>query len=181
MPFKQWTDEEVLNDFDLDKYLVQQVSAIKEADESVISSISVQDDNELVVPLLANSRYFVEFFIIYTAIEAADLRIGWSVPTGASMDWTHSGLAGGHPTGGTDNSAIGRSSRTHLTESEEGWVGGAQDSGSNVINCTVPGEGHVETGGFDGNLQFRWAQWTSNATASIVYANSLIIAQKLTD
>lgn len=181
MPFKQWSDGEILTEADLDKYLIQQVSAIKEADESVASSTTVQNDNELFVPLLANSRYYIEYFIVYSALEAADLKIAWSVPSGASMDWTHGGLAGGHPTGGTDNTALGRISRNALTETSEGWIGAAQDSGSAVIQCVVPGEGHVTTGATAGNLQFRFAQWTSNATASIVYANSLIIAQKLTD
>lgn len=180
MPFKQWSDDEVLNDFDLDRFLIQQVSAIKSVDETVASSIVPQNDNELFVPLLANSRYFVEFFLIYTAIEAADIDLKWSLPAGAVMDWTHGGLAGGHPTGGTDNSALGRISRTHLSEGTTGWIGGAEDSGPAVINCVIPGEGHIDTAGTAGNLQLQWCQHTSNATVTTVYANSLLIAQKLT-
>lgn len=169
MPFKLFSDGEVLEaDDDVDRFWIQQASVIKSADESVTSSAVLQNDDHLVVGLLANSQYWIELFLIYQAGTTEDLALGFSVPSGAALYWTHGGLRGG-ATGSVDNI-----SRTFLDESGAGWIGG---TGANAV---VMGEGRVVTGGSAGNLQLRWAQNTSGGTATIVRAGSILIAQRLT-
>lgn len=182
MPFKQWTDDEILTEEDLDRFLVQQSHKVKQADESYTSGVggNVQNDDELFIPVLANQQYHLEFLIVYSAKEGEDLEIGWSAPSGSVLHWTHGGLAGGHPSGGTDNTAIGRISRTYLSLGSQGWIGGVEDSGGNVITAGVIGEGHLTTGGSAGNFQFRFGSHFSASTGVIVKAGSTVILQKLT-
>lgn len=172
MPFKQFSDDEVLTYDVVNRYFVQQTSVIKSADETVTSSVTLQNDDHLSVAVLANSQYFVEFFIIYDAIQAADIQIGWSAPSGATFDWTHGGL------GTSATTSVGPVSRNYRTLSDVGTIGGP--SASSGTNAVIPGEGRLVTVGSSGNLVFRWAQNTSNATGSVVKANSVLIVQRLT-
>jgi hypothetical protein len=173
MPFKQFADDEVLYAADVMRYWVQQVHALKTADETVTSSTTAQNDDHLVVPLLASSRYWIEFFIIYDAVQAADIKIQWSVPAGSTLRWTHGGLG----TGVT--STIGEVSRFFRSQSDIGTVGGPAVGGG--TNAIIPGEGWIDVAGTPGNLQLQWAQNVANATGTVVRANSLLIAQRLTD
>lgn len=172
MPFKQFADDEVLTYDVVNRYFVQQTSVIKPGDETVASSITLQNDNDLAVSVLANSQYFVEFFIIYDAIQAADIQIGWTAPSGATFDWTHGGL------GTSAVASVGAVSRNYRVLADVGTVGGpAAASGTKAV---IPGEGRLVTGVNAGTLQLRWAQNVSNVTGTIVHANSVLIVQRLT-
>lgn len=171
MGFKQWTDDEVLTEADLDKYLIQQVHMIKTADQTVTSSTILVPDDELAVSLLANTTYWLEFFLIYDAIQAADLKLGWAYPTSAQMHYSHGGLRAGA------TSTVDQISRTYFPETGFPTIGGpAAASGTNSV---VMGEGIVITAGSSGELRLRFAQVTSNATGTVLKANSIIICQKL--
>lgn len=172
MPFKQFADDEVLTYDTVNRYFVQQTSVIKSADETVTSSTTAQNDDELFVDVLANTQYFVEFFIIYDAIQAADLKIQWTAPSGSTFDWTHGGL------GTSTTSTSGSVSRNYRALGDVGTVGGpAASAGTNTI---IPGEGRLVTGGSAGLFRLQWAQNTSNATGAIVRARSVLLVQRLT-
>ncbi len=172
MPFKQFADGETLTYDVVNRYFVQQTSVIKSADETVTSSTTLQNDDHLSVAVLANSQYFVEFFIIYDAIQAADIKIGWTGPSGATFDWTHGGLAL------SATSTSGSVSRLYRALGDIGTIGGP--SASSGTNAIIPGEGRLVTSGNSGNLQFQWAQNTSSATGAVVKTNSVLIVQRLT-
>lgn len=172
MPFKTFSDGEVLTEADIDKYWIQQVSVIKTADETVTNSTVLQPDDELILPLLANSQYWLEVFLIYDAIQAADLKLGWSYPTGAVLDWSHGGLRGGA------TSTVDNISRTYLDETGFPWVGGPNAAAPSI--AVVMGEGIMVTSGTAGNLTLRFCQNALSATGTVIKANSLMIAQKLT-
>jgi hypothetical protein len=173
MPFRAFSDDEVLDGAAVNRYWVQQVHALKTADETVTSSTTAQNDDHLLVPLLASTKYWVEFFIIYDAVQAADLKIQWSVPAGSTLRWTHGGL------GTSVTTTIGEVSRLFRDHTQIGTIGGPSASGGTL--AVVSGEGWIDVGGTPGNLQFQWAQNASNATGAVVKANSLLIAQRLTD
>ena len=103
MPFHTFVDDESLTASNVNKYWIQQAHIIKSADETVTSSTTFQNDDELLVPLLANTQYWLEFMLIYDGIQAADIKIQWTYPSGTTMDWTHGGLG----TSATSN--VGRS------------------------------------------------------------------------
>lgn len=172
MPFKQFADDEVLTYDVVNRYFVQQTSVIKSTDETVTNSASTQNDDELSVNVLANSQYFVEFFIIYDTIQAADIKIFWVGPAGITFDWTHGGL------GTSATATSGSVSRNYRQLSDIGTIGGpSATSGTNAI---IPGEGRLVTGANAGLFRFQWGQNTANATGTIVRARSVLLVQRLT-
>lgn len=172
MPFKQFSDDEVLTYDVVNRYFVQQTSVIKSADEVVTSSTSTQNDDELFVTVLPNSQYFVEFFIIYDAIQAADIKIFWIGPAGITFDWTHGGL------GTSATASSGSVSRNYRTKPDTGTIGGpAVAAGTNSI---IPGEGRLVTSTDGGTFRFQFSQNASSATGTIVRARSVLIVQRLT-
>lgn len=172
MPFKTFVEDEVLKADDANRYFVQQTSVVKSSDETVTSSTTFQNDDELFVSVVANAQYFVEFFVIYDAVQAADIKIEWSAPTGSTFDWTHGGL-GTSATGST-----GSVSRNYRSLGDIGTIGGPSASGGAL--AIIPGEGRLVTSGTAGLFRFRWAQNSSNSNGTIVKANSVLIVQKLT-
>jgi hypothetical protein len=172
MPFKTFADDEVLTFEVVNRYFVQQTSIIKSADETVVNSTSTQNDDELFYSVLPDSQYFVEFFIIYDAIQAADIKIFFTGPAGSTFDWTHGGLAL------STTSTSGSVSRLYRSLADVGTIGGpAVGAGTNAI---IPGEGRLVTTGTGGNFRFQFAQNTLNATGTIVKANSVLLIQRLT-
>jgi hypothetical protein len=171
--FRTFTDGEVLFAADVMKYWVQQVHARKTADETVTNSTTFNSDDHLFVPVLANTKYWVEFFLIYDSTHAADIKMQWLVPAGATLRWTHGGLH-------TDaTTTIDRVSRFYRDQTLVGTAaGGSAGGGTNVI---VPGEGWLDVAGTAGTLQLQWSQVNANATGTIVRTNSLLIAQRLTE
>lgn len=176
LPFRNFVDGSHLYAFDLNTYWLQQVHVIKQSDESVVSSTTLQDDNELSLPLLANTDYWLEGFIMYGANQSADIRIMFSVPSGAVFDICHNGLRLGHVGGnGVDNL-----SRSRITQLSSGGTIGGIHATANTSLGVIPLEGRVIVGNTPGDLVFRWAQNTSNATATVVKADSLLVMQRLT-
>lgn len=172
MPFKQFSDDEVLTFDVVNRYFVQQHSVIKPSDETVTSSATLQNDDHLFVPLLANSQYFIEFMLIYDTINTADLQVRFTGPVGCSMDWTHGGL------GTSAASSVGSISRNYRNISNIGTIGGPAAALGTV--CVAPGEGRVVTTGTAGTLNLQWAQNASIATGTTIKAKSVLIAQRLT-
>ena len=172
MPFRTFSDDEVLTAALVNRYWIQQAHVIKTVDETVTSSNTAQDDNQLVVPLLANSSYWFECFLIYDGIQAADIKIGFVVPAGSFLNWTHGGL----DTGSAGiNGEVSRANRT----SGNGNAGCPNAStGGNL--AYMPVEGRITTAGTAGNLQLQWSQDVANATGTVMKADSVMIVQRLT-
>jgi hypothetical protein len=134
------------------------VSRVKQVNESVISSIALQDDDELTFPIGPNEEWSYRFVIQANANAAADLRFAVSAPGGAVCQ-----MAFSDPEGST---SVGQ-------------------YGCGVTTASIPGNtavdlyeitGSVRNGGTAGNVTLRWAQFTSNATNTIVYAGSYVQA-----
>lgn len=167
MPFKTFRDGEVLYAADVNRYWIQQVSVIKPADESLVST-TMQSDDHLVVPLLANTQYWLECLLLYEGGTTGDIKLQWSVPSGAVVEWSHGGL------GTSASTSVGNVSRNFSPS--PGTVG-ALGAGTSLV---IPIEGRVTTGANAGNLQLQWAQNASDTTPTIVKQNSVLILQRLT-
>lgn len=141
------------------------VTVVKTNDESVTSSVALQNDDELKVALAANTEYGFECWLYYTTAGAADLKIAFTVPTSALLLWsttwwddTGVALKGADVvTGGSDVTTAFLAGGSTL-----GWI---RVSGS------------VRTSSTAGDLQLRWAQNTSSATPSVVKAGSTMRTQ----
>lgn len=144
----------------------QDLFARKTANESVTSSTAFQDDDHLTLTVEANVIYEMIAFIIYDGATAGDLKTTWSAPAGATLDWTPTGLL----TSATVASGSLKMSHSTLPDNESVGTIGTGVGNRTVMRPT----GLLVVGGTAGSFTFRWAQLTSDVTATTVLANSYL-------
>lgn len=140
---------------------------IKGADQSLASSTTMQNDNALFEALVANATYI---FVCYLNYEggtrgSSDIKWVWAVPTGATMRYqaTSAGTSG----------VVQTPSLTGSTT----WPAGS--SGAGALNGILM-TGSIICGPTAGNAQLQWAQNASNATPTIVHAQSFLAMWRIT-
>lgn len=132
----------------------------KTADETVTSSTTYQNDDHLVLPVVANAVYQVDGYIVYQTLSAAGINFRMTGPTGTGL-WTFAGVS---VSGGTtDTGAVRVAAGSNGVGTA--FLGGAGSNMSSILRGTF-----LPTA--SGNLQFEWAQNVANATGTIVRANS---------
>ena len=134
---------------------------IKTSDETVTNSTTLQNDNQLVIALDANSLYYCESLVYFTAESVPKYKSDFTIPAGA--------------TGRTYETAQDSPTQDTATPNTINVGGGAEQ---------FDGEGQigffVQTGGTAGNLQYRWAQDILSATPVTLKAGSALRAWKMT-
>ncbi|MFJ3834430.1 hypothetical protein ACIPY6_02815 [Streptomyces sp. NPDC090054] len=141
-------------------------SVAKLVDEQVTNN-TLQDDNELLLSVVANGWYRVDLYLDTEGDPAADLTMGWSVPAGALLSWTEGGVSAGN----TNNIGSIKLQRNDA----------ATSSGVGIIaaGSVVLPQGVLRVAGTAGTLQFRWAQTTTNAAPTIVKAGSALMLTRI--
>jgi len=134
-------------------------SVRKSGNQSVSSSTVLVNDTQLFVPLAASTAYGFNIFVFYTgaATGTGDIKMAWSLPSGATMtyQWLIDNLS-------------------NATQMGQG-NGGVLFCGSNgAVVQAASMQGSILTSTTVGNLQLQWAQDTSNATATVVQAGSIL-------
>jgi hypothetical protein len=133
----------------------------KSANESVTSSTTYQDDDQLLLPVEANATYEVTVGLRYDATTAADIKIRIVGPSGYSFGAFLSRL---HPdaTSSADASVV--------------WIIGGGTDALGGLGIGTDGaaflQGTMITTGTAGNCQLQWAQNASSATATTLFAGS---------
>ncbi|MEV4059735.1 hypothetical protein [Nonomuraea dietziae] len=172
MPIKDWIDGDRPPASDLNRYPLQQVHVIKAADESVGTSTTMQDDDHLFAAVEAGTDYWLQAYLIYEGEIGADLKIGWSAPSGTTFNWMSDSLGSGT----TDTACRGAVSRSlQLLTSQPG----PGTLGAGILAISLP-RGVVQVGGTSGTLRFRWAQLVNTVTPTIVKAGSMLRLRRLT-
>lgn len=146
----------------------------KPSNESVTLSTALQDDDHFAFTVAANSVYTVESFISYTgaADPAGGLQMAFSGPAGATFEWSNFGT----------NIAVAAPNTllTYNVVVEAIAAGSPRSVGTNggtAMSCQPAGT--LVTSGTSGTFRFRWAQSVSNATATVVRANSWMRVWKI--
>lgn len=171
---RTWTDGELVTKAIMDTHIRDNQLAEgphlivrKTADESVTSSVALQDDDSLLMALAANEVWHVKFVVIATSASATpDIKMAFTIPAGATM---------------------GLMSPVIRADTDAAWVIKYVASGTAPFAVQlVAGDltateisGVVTNSGTAGNLTLQWAQNTSSATATTVKANSTLWAVKL--
>jgi hypothetical protein len=176
MPFTTFTAFNGPDAADLNRYPVQIASAIKTVDETVTSSTTLQDDNELFVDVLANTTYWVSALIIYAAATDRDLKCSFSGPSGSSMNWVSDAFASSISAGNLVNE-VSRTLQSLGSTPSPGGNGTNPSVGNNLF--FVP-RGIFITGANAGTLTFQWAQLASGTPGTIVRADSVLLVRRLT-
>lgn len=152
------------------KLALPQIMIRKTADESILNSTALQDDNHLILPVEANSTYLIQAFIIYDGSTTGDINIGWSGPAGATFDWTPAGLT----TGATTVSASVKLAGNPIGTAD---ALGAVGVGTKAV---LIAEGILIVAGTAGSLTFRWAQNALDAVnATTVFTGSVLRGRKI--
>lgn len=168
--FHTFSATEVLTAANMTTYLAQQAIALKTADESVTSSTTLQDDNEITFSVAANTDYWLEALIIFGADPTADLKVQWVGPASATLDWVTDGA------GSAAAATVEVVSRTMQSISSTPSHGGVTNN--STIVCALH-KGLLRVAGTAGTFKLQWAQLASVATATIVKADSVAILTRV--
>jgi len=146
---------------------------LKTADESLTTSTSLQDDDDLTTAVSATTKYVFKFHVRFTTAAAApDIKVSLNGPAAPTTFWAeiiyNSSGGGNRTTGGgliTAYDALGGS--------------GAPNYGS-ACDSFITITGYIETSGTAGNLVLRWAQRSSSASATTVKEGSWLEISEVT-
>ena len=141
---------------------------IKQAQETVTSSTTLQDDDELVLTLAADTIYEFEALIILTkATSGPDARMHF---LGADGTWTI----------GVDLLVDANNTYSAVFGDNENITYQVLSTSSGAGDVTYARcKGTIITGGTGGNFQFRWTANTSTANALRVEPNSFMKVTKI--
>lgn len=133
--------------------------AWKTAAETVTSSTTLQNDNDLYLTAAANAYYDFACMLTYQGGTqgSSDLAWAWSVPSGTTMNYAVEGIQ----TSGAATPGFLR-----------GVSGGTAGTNGSGNSFSLNMEGTLYTGNTSGTVQLQWAQAHSNATGTIVQAGS---------
>jgi hypothetical protein len=168
MALKTFVTGEVLTAADVNLYLSNNIFARKTATETVTSSTTLQDDDNLTVSVAANSVYEVTCLLRYTAVQAADLKFQFVGPASATL---HAGV---HRlgTGAADEAT---DALEYLDISDVTTSGGL----GNTFDTAVKIQGLLVVAGTAGTFKLQWAQDTSNATGTELRTGSYLCLRRV--
>jgi len=167
VPIPTWSVGQVLTAADVNNWFVP-IAAAKPSDTSRASTTTQTADPDLVIALAANASYIITGYLGYAnaSASAGDLKYSFTAPTGNTTLWS--------------------SIRIDLTGTTTIAGPNAAGTGNNMTAQTstlgdrsVHIFGTVITSGTAGNFTLNWAQNTSNATATIIRAGSLLMVQRI--
>ena len=125
----------------------------KDSDETV-SATGLQDDNDLVLPVLPANTYLMDgMLFVASGFAGYDIAVGFTLPASATLDFGASGPYFGDFTG-TDTFGkaefIARLAQTTPTTA-------VTYATANPSTLAIPFRGRIVTAGTAGNVQLRWA------------------------
>lgn len=126
----------------------------KTADESLASSITMQNDDHIVLPVDINATYLFKLYWLFQADNALDIKFQFTLPAGAAFAANNANALESWNPGVNNLAGFNPATSTNV------------DGG----NTTTPSIawGSFTTAGTAGNIQLQWAQQVSGATPTIV-------------
>lgn len=137
------------------------------ADQTVNNSVALAA-TAISLSVDANTVYELNGFLAYNTSQAADAQVGWTVPSGASMQWTLDSLFTNVTSG------AGTVYRSLLTAAQPAIAGGPGSA-----NAVARPIGTVTTGSTAGLVTLTFAQNTADPTDSKLFAGSWIRLTKV--
>jgi hypothetical protein len=169
---RTWVTSEVVTAAQMNAHVRDNLTALngfvrKTADESVTSSATLQNDNELSIAIPAAGTYEIDVHLIVTsaANAAGDIRVGATFPAGTMtmmLDALDVSLAA------SNTGTIVRAAAA-ITSGVDPALGFGASTSQTYAHVKFL---FVATA--SGTFQFQWAQSASNANATTVKANSLL-------
>lgn len=148
------------------------IAVVKTGNDFRTSTTTRTDDPELsLTGLAANAKYLIEGHLIYAAHQTGDLAIGWTAPSGATMDWGVISKAAGDPSGVTGTPFFDRQIITGTPV-----CGGGDNDNFDRLFAYLRGTLITSSAG---TLTLNWAQGTSFATSTAVHEGSTLTATRI--
>lgn len=144
--------------------------ARKTATETVTSSTTLQDDDELFVSVEANSVYMVEALLCYDGATAGDFKFAFTLPSGATLNYGHMGTAT------TIAAATGNTVDNRQIIETDTLAAGAAGAGTILA---LPIWGILIISSTAGTMRLQWAQFASSATPTRMFAPSFLHLRKV--
>lgn len=141
---------------------------VKAADQSLASNTALADITDLSFAMAAGETWDFDAVILYDATITGDIQFAVNAPAGATLVNASITGYGAGITGGSYNAT---NKHEPLTALNTGVIVGGNNAGF-LTPCLLRGTVVNPTNA--GNLVLRFAQGTSDATASIVKANSML-------
>jgi hypothetical protein len=143
----------------------------KSSNESVSSSSSLQNDNDFNITLEANTTYEIMVALSVSGSNTGNLRLSWSKGSGVTI---YNRIKVGPYQAGGDS---GNTNVNMISDEYNNDAGYTTDgtNNSSIIEMFV-----VSTGSSSNTLVMRWAQITSDSTATTITSNSYMKITKLT-
>ena len=150
--------------------VMQQIApqaVIKGADQSLASNTTLQNDNALFLPVVANASYLFECYLDYEGGTqgSSDLKWTFAVPAGGTLRY--------QPVYFNTSGVVQASTSTGSGINTAGTNGAGTLRGVTMTGSLIMGS-------LAGTLQLQWAQFTSNATPTIVHAQPLLSLWRVT-
>lgn len=146
---------------------------VKQSNTSRTTTTTATADPDLTIAVEANATYRIKFFVIYTCGVTSPnngfIRTNWSVPTGTT---SANRYLMGSASNQTDAISTLVQRRGAPYNSDAGY-------GGRTSTTFLEEEGILVTGANAGNVTLNWAQLTSVATATVVYADSYVEALRI--
>ena len=157
MALKTFVTGEVLTASDVNRYLVNTITVRKTSTESVTSSTTLQDDDQLTASVEANRTYEVVGQLIFDGGTTGDLKFIFAVPTSAALYCVIT-----YPTQLADTTIGGNATITFVDSTIETHVGTIGLASTQGLSFT----GLLAVAGTAGTFKLRWAQEVSSGTAT---------------
>lgn len=137
----------------------------KTSDETVNNSTTLQDDNDLVVAILANETWVVEMTLLVTTDAGADFKLQVNGPSGASGYVT--AITPRYEAGAPANLVSGGAA-----------LGSPISIASTATSYTIKVTAVVRNGANAGNITLQWAQDTAVVADTKVLTDSYLVAMR---
>lgn len=136
--------------------------SLKTSTESVTSSTTLQNDDQLVLPVSASAKYAFEGILYYDGAVGGGLKTAFTVPASATLRWAGSGSDITAAPVASYSTVVATASAGVISYSciGAGTTQAVHIKGTTVISTT------------SGNLQLQWAQSASSATATRIFLDS---------
>ncbi len=169
MALATWVDGNQLGATDLNLRTVQVHLISKPSDETVTNTETMQNDDHLKFPALANTTYLIKLFLIVNGADVnGGIEMGFYGPANSEFYWC-SDMFGDSGDYGGDVSRT-RQQMANLPNME---------TNGTDADLAAPAMGILVMGDTSGTFGLRWTQGTANATATRVKALSCMFITKL--
>jgi hypothetical protein len=150
----------------------------KDSNEDRPSTTTLANDSDLITTLEANARYHVTFYIHFAAIDTAQFKTAWTVPSGATGG--RSALGAAYELASSGTATVQAADGGYHRSGVHGFTTTVRyGSRANAGNqCLALEESYITTASA-GTLALQWAQAVSSATATRVGAGSSLIVRRI--